>query len=63
MFSLFAGFLFATFLIWLTGFLVRDHKKDVHREKKTKNHPNTKRPQMEETNSWNVSNFFRLHTR
>lgn len=63
MFSLFSGFILATFLIWLTGFIVGDNKKNVHKEKKTKDHPNTKCPRREETHSWNVSTFFRLHTR
>lgn len=63
MFSLFAGFFLATFLIWLTGFLVREKKKSVHKDKKPKNNPNANCPQRQESPNWNVSTFFHLRSR
>lgn len=61
MFSLFAGFIFATLLIWFTGVITRNNKKDMHKEKKPKPQPDTKCPRREEDPNWNVSTFFRLH--
>ncbi len=60
MLSLFAGFVFAAFLIWITNVCVGHKHQKVHKQSKGE-HYNQKKDPRQTPALWNVSAFFRLH--